>query len=91
MHFSPSSQKKTLAQKHVSIKPDTEQQPKPACMVSPYRVKLHSKTPSQFPADLLTLDKKLGEGRTQLKHMRRGRRLFGLIELEKQQKVCLSL
>lgn len=62
---------------------------RPSFMVSPYQVKLHSKTPSQFPTELLTLDQKLSDGDTQLEHMRRGRRLYTMVEREKERKVSL--
>ena len=66
-------------------------EPQPASLVSPYRVKMHSKTPSQFPTDLLTLDQKVSEGQTQLEQMKKGSRLFGLIEEEKKKKVGENL
>ena len=56
-------------------------------MVSPYNVKLHSKTPSQFPSELLCLSDKVKQGEVQLGHMKRGRSLFSLIEEEQRKKV----
>lgn len=82
------AQENTITHKHKSKKTDVEYRPKPASMVSPYRLKLHSKTPSQFPNELLTLDQKVSEGQVQLAYMQRGRSLFGLTEEEKQKKVC---
>ena len=84
-------QNKTIVPKHPKlVKLDVRHHPRPTCMVSPYQVKLHSKTPSRFPTELLTLDQTLSDGDTQLGHMRRGRHLYALVEREKERKVASS-
>ncbi len=55
--------------------------------MSPYRVKLHSKTPSQFHTQLLTLNHKFSHGQAQLEQMQKGNGLFGLVEEDKKKKV----
>lgn len=63
----------------------------PVSMVSPYRVRLRAKTPSQFPTDLSSLDGKLDgvEGRLEL--VRRGRSLFKLMRDKETEKVACVL
>ena len=59
----------------------------PVSMVSPYQVKLRSKTPSQFPSKHLDLESKIKQRELQLGHMKRGKSLFGLIREEQREKV----
>lgn len=63
-----------------------EQQP--LSMVSPYQVKLRSKTSSQFPSKLFHLQDKIKQGESQLSHMKKGRSLYKLMEEEQKKKVC---
>ena len=59
----------------------------PPCMTSPYQVKMHSKTTSQFPSELFRLDDKIRQGEQHLGHLKRGKSLFKLMEEERKKKV----
>ena len=60
-------------------------------MMSPYGIKLHAKTASQYPTELLDLDQKIFQGDAELEVIRKGKVLSELIEKERITKVRLAL
>lgn len=66
--------------------PTKEIKLRPSSLISPYKVKLHSKTLYQS-SELLSMEDKIKHGGIQLGYLRKGRSLLGLMEKEKQEKV----
>ncbi len=59
--------------------------------LSPYKVKLRAKTPSQFPSELANMTQALDQGSERLDCVKRGRGLFELIKKHEALKVVACM